>query len=310
MNLPPVIGVLLGVVGPAFAVVASAWLAVRLFAPPPLWITRLQRATFDVLIPVMLFNLASRIELPAEVPWGVIVAYFGPTLLLFAAPLALAISRARGLRHAALLGFAVTYSNAVLLGIPITLSAFGEEAALPLFVVVSLNSPLLFTALALAAADEADDGHPLALLARRTLGNPILLALLCGLIVNLADWAPFGPVSVLLDAVSALAPKVALLAMGAGLASYRLRGEWRGAAGIGSTKLLLHPLLVYAASTAMGLDGATRATLTVLAAMPVGINVYLMALRYRTLEPASALAVALSTLASVVTLTLLISALR
>lgn len=303
-------GVLLGVVGPAFAMVAAAWLAVRLVEPAPVWIGRLQRATFDVLIPIMLFSLASRIDLPERLPWDIIAAYFGPTLLLFASPIGHAWLRGQGQRPAALLGFALTYSNAVLLGIPITLSAFGDDAALPLFVVVSLNSPLLFTALALAAADAGDDGHALTLLARRTLGNPILLALVCGMIVNLADWRPFGPVSLILDGVSLVAPKVALVTMGAGLAGYHLRGELRNAAWIGAAKLLLHPLLVFLAALLLGLDPAVRATLTVLAAMPVGINVYLMAVRYRALEPASALAVSLSTLASVLTLTLLISAMR
>ena len=293
-------------VGPAFAVVATGFVATRWLQPPAAWIATTQRATFDVLIPLMLFGIMVRLDLPDSPPWRLLGAYYLPTALLF---LAVALAHARhGRETATLYGFGAAYSNVVLLGIPVSLAAFGEAGAFALFTIVSVNAPLLFTALALGASTP-EDGDPLRVLLRRTLGNPILLALLAGATMNLAGLSLPAQLSALMTVVGKATPVLALLVMGAGLASHPLRGSAADATRLTALKLLLHPLLVWTGAWLLGLPVIERNVLVLLAAMPVGINVWLMALRHRRLEAHTAAAVIYSTALALVSLTLLVSAL-
>ncbi len=91
--------------------------------------------------------------------------------------------------------------------------------------------------------------------------------------------------------------------MGASLAGYRIAGALpEAAAGVG-LKLILHPLLVWLLGTyVFELEPLWRDVAVVMAALPVGVNVYLFALRYETGAPPAATAILVSTLLSVGTI--------
>ena len=137
--------------------------------------------------------------------------------------------------------------------------------------------------------------------------NPIILGIAIGLASNLL----FGPLSEPLRArtapLAAVVPVLALLAMGVGLAAYRLRSAAGDALLVASAKLLLHPLAVGGALALLpGLPALWWQTAVLMAAMPTGVNVYLFAARQGAGEAEAAATVAIATPLSMATLTLVI----
>jgi predicted permease len=88
-----------------------------------------------------------------------------------------------------------------------------------------------------------------------------------------------------------------LVALGAGLKRYRVLFDLKGALVIACLKNLLHPLAVWLlAFHVFRMPTAYAGVATLFAAMPVGINAYLLAARYRTETGMVAASVLVSTL--------------
>jgi hypothetical protein len=301
---------LTGVVLPVFGIVIAAFATARAVELPGWLHAGIQRAAFDVLVPLLLFGTLSQVALPETLPVSFFAAYYGATLLLYALVLAAAV---RGLGAAPAAGnvaaLCATYGNSVLLGIPLVLRAFGDAASLPLFGLVAVHSPLLFLVTSLVHELAGGGGSWQATLrtaVRRLVASPILAGIAAGLAVNVAGL----PLPAWLAAVTGVAAQaalpVALVAMGIGLAGHRLRGALPAASVLVALKLLVHPLLVAGAMALTPAPPLWRAVATVMAALPSGINVYLFATRFAAGEAAVATAILASTLLSMATLTLLL----
>jgi predicted permease len=72
-------------------------------------------------------------------------------------------------------------------------------------------------------------------------------------------------------------------------------------------RLLIAPIAAWGAATALGLEGTTRGTLIVLAAMPAAVLTTILATEFRAEPGFVTRAVVTSTLCSIITLTLLIA---
>ncbi len=284
---------------PVFATVFASWLMARTLPLPPRFVQSLQRLTFDLLMPVLLFHTMATVPIGDQLDAALLLAYYAPTLALFAAMLVLGRWRGRSLREANVLALAGTYGNAVLLGIPLVLRIFGESAAVPLFAIVGLHSALMFflTTLVHELADDSLRLHTLLLnTGERLVRNPILIGLLGGTLVQLTGIAMPAPLLGFGTVVSVTAPWFALVAMGIGLAAHDLRGALADSALVLLCKHLVHPLLVFmAAAATLGLAHPATPVLVTIAALPSGINVYLFAVRFGAAKAASATAIVAGT---------------
>lgn len=304
--MPAVLG---AVVLPVFGIVLLSYAIARLL-PLPVWLTSgIQRLTFDVAVPVLLFHTMATVDLSHPIGATLFVGYYTPTLALYALIYFATRQLGRGKALANVLALGSTYSNAVLLGIPLTLRAFGDSAAVPLFGLVAIHSATLFFLTTLLNETATGTVHLRTLLAdtgRRLIANPILLGLLGGLAANAlarAVGAPLPPgLLMLTGAVRAVAPTAALVAMGLGLARYALRGALADAGLISATKLLVHPALVAAAVLLLPMPVLSAKVAILVAALPSGVNVYLFAARFGHGEAASAGAILFTTLLSLATL--------
>jgi len=107
--------------------------------------------------------------------------------------------------------------------------------------------------------------------------------------------------------IAGAAVPCALFSVGASLRGYRLRGALAPAALMVALKLVAHPLIVWAlASYVFGVPPLWAKVAVLLAALPVGVNVYLFAVRYDAGQAESASAILLSSVLSVATLTLVL----
>lgn len=273
------------------------------------------RYVFYLAIPCLLFDKLSSVALPPGVPWRFICAYYLGTLLSYAIGAAtLRWLFGRPLAQQGMAGFATAYSNMALLGIPLVLAAFGDAAAIPLFVTIALH-PTLLIPLTAVLVETGRDRHrerrriPLQVILG-ILRNPMLIGLLAGLFANLLDLHPAALAEKVVAALGATGGTCALVCLGASLAQYRLSGALKVPFTLIAVKNFVHPLLVWLlAYHAFTLEPLWRHTALVLAVMPTGVNVYLLARHYELMAEDIAKTITLSTLTTTLTVSVLLSVL-
>ncbi|HMR34614.1 MAG TPA: AEC family transporter [Geminicoccaceae bacterium] len=263
-------------------------------------------------IPVMLFRNMAGQQLPAALPWGYLLSYYLSALLVFA--LGMAASRllfAAKLEEQAIMGFGGSYGNVVLMGTPLVLAAFGPQATLPFFLILSFHSVLMFTVVTVVVELGQGGGSELRQLPKRVgqglVKNPILVALGGGLVFHWLGLSLPHAVDRWAELVGEAAGPCALFSMGASLRAYRIGGAMSRAAAMMALKLLLLPLLVWLLATRVfTVDPAWVPVAVITAAMPCGVNSYLFAERYKVGQAESAAAILVSTGLSVVTMSLIL----
>jgi malonate transporter len=298
--------------GPVIAISALGFLAGRIGWLGPARVRKLSNLVFTVLTPALLFRTMSKVDV-AHLDFRPVASYFIAVAIIFAATLAL-----RGFnRRAAVLALANTYSNNVMIGIPLIGLAYGQQGLVALFTLVSVHALVLLTTativLELAVLRE-EHGH-----ASRSMARTVLLALRNGIIhpvpLPIIAGLAFAATGLTLPAAVdqplqwlgiAFGP-LALILVGATLSATRVRGEWRGALGLAVVKNLVHPALVAVLAVWMALGTVERDVMIVAAALPIGANVFLFSQRYQVAEDTVTAAVAISTLLAVPTLALVMT---
>jgi malonate transporter and related proteins len=208
-----------------------------------------------------------------------------------------------------------TYGNTVMLGIPLCLSVYGDAAAAPIAIILSIHTAILWASATLQQqwlmrSAATDAGSLFASLAKDLARNPLIVAIACGVVWRVSG---FGLVPVLdrtLGLVAQAGIPTALVALGTSLAGFAIAGQVPTLVTILVLKLLAMPLLALGLGVWLGLPPAPLGVVVLFAAMPTGANAYLFAARVdRAIHSASG-AVALGTTLSLVTLSVLIVMLR
>jgi hypothetical protein len=101
--------------------------------------------------------------------------------------------------------------------------------------------------------------------------------------------------------MSEAAIPLSLIALGMGLAKYGIREGWRISAAMTAMKLAGQPLAVWLLARALSLPPLETQAIVLLATLPVGANVYLMARQFDTLGGPVASSLVLSTALAAVT---------
>lgn len=260
-------------------------------------------------VPALIFRTMAGATLPDAQPWGYWCAYFTGLALAWAVAMLLA-RRAFGASHgeSVVAGFAAAQSNTALVGIPLIFQAYGEAGAVPLFLLIAIHLPITMTTATLLyeGAEELNVGR----LARRLLLNPLILSIFLGIAWRFAGLTLGGAGKSIVDSLAAASIPCALVAMGLALRHYGLDADWRLTLSICALKLLVHPAAVYVlAFKVFSMPPVWAGVAVLFAAMPSGINVYLLADRYKTGIAIASGAIAVSTGLSVLTILVWLSAL-
>ena len=304
---------LAGTIAPVFGVMALGFLAVRLGLIGPTGTKRLVVFVFNAAIPVMLFYRISGIDFPEQIEWSFLFAFYGSAFAVYGAGMAVArwIFR-RPLEAQAIFGLGAGFSNTVLLGIPVMISAFGPEATLPVFLIIAFHSAtLLPVSVALLVAGRRRSGQvsrfPVIGLLVEVFANPIILGIVLGLGANLGSLSLPGLVDTGANLLATIAIPCALVALGASLAGYQLTGQVGPASVLAFLKLIVHPILAWVVAVpVLGLGAPWAPVAVVMAGMPSGAMVYLFGARYGVAAEVAAGTVVVASAASVVTVSVLL----
>ena len=272
----------------------------------------LAKFAFNIAIPCLLFQTirgASNLPPPN---WSIGLAYFGSCALVFL--LTFFIGRKsfhlRG-DESTVFGMSAIFSNNVQLGIPLAISLLGENCVPSIAFIVSLNVFLLWVSVTvgveLSRSREASVWGTCFEGLWRTIKNPVIIGILLGL---LSSWADIGlpePFEKSLTLLSASATPVALFSVGTGLSRYKLSSHVRLTGASIFLKLFIQPATVFILCFLFGITGIERQAACLLASLPVGVNVYIMAQEFEVIEGPVANALLLTTCLSMLTVPLMTS---
>jgi hypothetical protein len=206
------------------------------------------------------------------------------------------------------------YGNIVMLGIPLSLAAFGPEAAGPMALILAINTPLLWLAgtLQMSVVDLRRDtglAGRVASLGADLIRNPIILGILGGAALRLADVGIHPVADKTLALVAQAGVPTSLIALGAGLRKFRIEGQMPLLGTMCLLKLLVLPLAAgWLALEVLHLPKVAAGVVIIFAAMPAGANAFLFASRYGRVIDSTSGAIALGTLISALTVSAVIGA--
>ncbi len=303
-------GVLLGIIGPVFALILMGAVARsrKLLELPA--IKGMSDFVFFAAMPALLF-LSIGGAPPLRLA-DLAASFLAGALLLFA----VAVLLGRRLLRQRLAGASVfalncVFGNTVMLGIPIVDAAYGREGVANLLAVIAFHSAFLLPlATILIEADTGTGRGPLGVLRAALPGilrNPVIVTMVLALTWRLTGLHIPLPVQRFLGLLGAAGPPLALFCLGASLPK---PAGWSDVSEVllgGTLKLLVMPVLVGALAHAAGVAGLGFKVVVIASAMPTGANAFMLARRFETMAEASASLVVASTAVSVVTLSVLLS---
>lgn len=281
----------------------------------------LSNLVFYVLTPALLFRTMMQVKL-ADLDFSPIGVYFLAVAIVFAATMLVQGFTTLGAARA----LANTFSNTVMIGIPLMGLAYGEQGLVTLFTLISVHALVLLTSgtiiFELAAARQASQaskagqaqarsmGRTIAQAVKNSILHPIPLPIIAGVL-----YAQTGlPVPEVVDKPlqllgQALGP-MSLLLVGVTLAYGRVRGNLGAALRIALVKTIVHPAVFLGCAWLLGLRGPAMAAMALAAALPVGANVFLFTQRYAVAEDEVTASIAVSTALALVTLPVVLTVLQ
>ena len=296
---------ILSLTAPLFLLVALGYVLARFGGWQGVVSDALAKFVFTVAVPALLFQLMSDFsKLPRVDPW-LLVAYFGGTFIVYATAIGLGRTVfAQNGETASVFGMGAVFANTVLLGIPLTRVTLGERAIPAISLVIVFNSLVLWT-LVTVSVEWARHRTPsiLGLLrtARGVALNPIVASILIGTAFGFTGLKLPGMVDRTIALLGDAAAPLSLIALGMSLQEFGVREGWRESVAMTTLKLAVLPLVVYGFARALGLPPLETQAITVLAALPVGANVYLMAKAFGSLGGPVSSSIVLSTALSALT---------
>lgn len=273
---------------------------------------------FVVSTPLLLFRTMVTADFSMGSPWELWLVYFTGVIVAWtAAHCGIRWMFGRDRRAGVVAGVTGAFSNLVFLGMPLMLGVYGQEGLVIISLVISVHMPLMMAASLMlnewalrkdgVISGETGKLDTVIKFFATLLRNPLVIGILSGWLVRLSGFSipqlPMQLISMLADVSGPLA----LFAMGMGLKKFGISGNVMAAGVNASFKLLLMPAVVFAAAWFVGLPSLTAKVAITAAALPSGVNSYLIATRFGVGQGLSSTSMVLATAASALTLAMWIA---
>lgn len=291
---------LVDVILPVFLVLGAGYTATRMGYFNSGHIDGIMRFTQGFAIPCLLFNAISQLDLSSSYDPKLLLAYYsGATLVFFIGLMGGRFIFRRDWEDAVVIGFCCTFSNLVLLGLPITERAYGPDSLTGNYAILTLHAPFCYCLGVTVMETVRNRGKGGFVMVRSTLTamfkNVLILAIGLGFAVNLIGLPIPGMISDALTLIARAGLPGALFALGGILVRYRPEGDLRVIAFVVAISLLGLPALVWTTGTALGLPQDLFHSAVLSASMAPGFNAYIFANIYGRAKRVAATSVLVAT---------------
>ena len=299
---------------PLYALVLAGYLVASLPGWRHEWSTRAAHLVFAAVLPLMLFQMISHQASMSAVNPRVLIAYFGSCLIVFFVGRAIArwAFRMDGVSQS-IFGLGGIFSNIVLTGLPIARIALGDAAVPVVALLLLFNALTLWTLVSVSVEWSLHGAFSLRGFARtalNVLSNPIIVSIVVGAAFGRSGFNLPAAADQGLRLVSEVAGPAALLTLGFELRGFAIRRALTPTLALCAVKLVLQPFVVWLLAVAIGLATLELRAVVLVASMSVGINVYLMAVRFQALQGEIASGVVMSNVLAAFSTPLLLAALQ
>lgn len=268
---------------------------------------------FVVAIPLLLFRTLSRASFDGLDPVPLWTAYFaalGATWIVSTVVIRRVFGRDE--RAGVVAGLAGSFSNTVLVGIPLVQSIYGEAGFAVLSLILTIHLPIIMavTIILFEVADahanpRATKSSPRMLAVgflRGMARNPIVIGILAGGAWRFLNLEMPALPSNIIDRIADTAPTLALISLGMSLHRFGIARNVPQALVVTLLKSILMPASATVLALLLGLPTLTAQVVIVTAAMPTGVNPYLIASRFGTGEALASNAMVIATATAPLTL--------
>jgi len=302
---------ILDVVLPVFGIILAGYLCGRFRILGEASTDALNRFVYFVALPALFVISMARVEIGDILNGPFLIALGGAQLAAFA--LAIAVARlvfpAR-LGALSLHGLTAVFANTGYMGLPLLQTAFGEAGVLPAVVATVWHGAIVMgIGIVLLEADFNRGKGPVRMLAsvgRGIVQSPLILSAAAGLALAAIDVPIPAALANFFDILAAAAAPCALFAMGLFLVGRTVTAGPGEVGWLVAVKLLVQPALTYVlAFEVLAMDRLWAVSAVVLAALPTGALVFVLAQQYGTYTQRATSAILISTVLSVATLSAL-----
>lgn len=297
---------------PVFALILTGWLAARWRILGPGAIDALNRYVVYLSLPALLFRAMTQVDLAHMAHWGFVGAFAGGIAVTFLASFIGARRTQGALTDRSIQGLAASYANAGYMGIPLCLALLGPDSMAPATFTTLLTASVLFGfAIALIEFDRQQTPNlpsTLYKVGRALLRNPLLAAPLLGLAWAFTGLALPEGVDRYVALLGASASPCALVTIGLFLAQTETSSSGPGVMRLVSGKLLLQPAVTaLLAFYVFAMPPVWAWTAVLMSALPIGTGPFMLAQMYGRDARVTSRAILVSTVASVLTVSLLVA---
>ena len=296
--------VFLDVVLPVFIIAALGGLVGRWRG---IMIAPISALMFYLLSPALIFHSMATSNLSASTSLQVVVVLVAGFVAIYICSTIWSVAVRHDPPMRAGFALAATTPNLGNMGLPISQLAFGD-AGFTLAVVNLVAGTVLANSAGIGIASMAGGSRRAALVA--PFRYPLLYAAAVGLAVNVSgiDLPVF--IEAPAASLAGAAVPVMLVVLGLQLQHAVGGGDFRDLIALNVARAVVGPAVAWFAATALGMEGVERGTLVVLAAMPTAVVATIIATEFAARPAFVTRAVVSSTLASMLTLTVLIALLK
>lgn len=269
----------------------------------------LSRFAVGVALPLLLFRTMVQAEFHGAAPWGLWGTYFVAVAVAWTSG-HLVTTRIFGRDGQAGVvgGVATSFSNLLLLGAPFSQGVYGQPGFEILSLLIAVHLPIMLMAsiilFEVLGPKQEEKLHPLGILRdflRKLIVNPLVIGILCGAAWRVTGLPLPGLGARLVDALANIAGTIALFAMGLSLLRFGLTGNIRPALVLSTLKLMLMPAVALGVAYLFGLPPLTAQVAVAAAALPSGVNSYLIATQFGTGQALASNQMTIATAFAVVT---------
>ena len=260
---------------------------------------------FLTAIPALNFRMVANAPFD-NFDWQLLIGFFISELLLYLISFLIVhkVMR-REIKESILIGLAVSMGNHILFVFPIAVALFGEKATQQIIGIITLDSIILFGGTIVIMEALSSRIFSFAILTRRILKNPTLLALLLGIPIGLMSVDIPQGVNVFLRFVSNLAAPCALFSLGIVLSQIKISDYILMPTSISALKLVGHPLIAWIVLSGLfGFDLNDSKMAMMVAAAPCGAMGFVLALNYGVRTDLIAPTILFTTIGSLATVTI------